>query len=62
MCILKIENLNFSYDKEKYVLKDINIDYDYSRFIINKDRIYYKPDKDMNLRGLRILRNGLLMG
>lgn len=43
-------------------IKDINIDYDYSRFIINKDRIYYTPDKDMNLRGLKILRNGLLMG
>lgn len=43
-------------------IKDINIDYDYSRFIINKGRIYYTPDKDMNLRGLRILRNGLLMG
>lgn len=27
MCILKIENLNFSYDKEKYVLKDINLDF-----------------------------------
>ena len=43
-------------------IKEINVDYDYSRFIINKDRIYYTPDKDMNLRGLRILRNGLLMG
>ena len=43
-------------------IKDIDVDYDYTRFIINKDRIYYTPDKDMNLRGLRILRNGLLMG
>ena len=43
-------------------IKGINVEYDYSRFIINKDRIYYTPDKDMNLRGLRILRNGLLMG
>ena len=27
MCILKIANLNFSYDKEKYGLKDINLDF-----------------------------------
>ena len=27
MCILKIEDLNFTYDKEKYVLKDINLDF-----------------------------------
>lgn len=27
MCILKIKDLNFTYDKEKYVLKDINLEF-----------------------------------
>ena len=38
------------------------MDFDESRFVVNNNKIYYTPDKDMNLRGLRIHRNGLLMG
>ena len=28
MSILKIDNLSFTYDKEKFVLKDINMEFD----------------------------------
>ncbi|MBE5936255.1 MAG: SAM-dependent methyltransferase [Lachnospiraceae bacterium] len=43
-------------------LQQVNMSFDESRFIVNNNKVYYTPDKDMNLRGLRILRNGLLMG
>lgn len=36
--------------------------FDKNRFMINKDKIYYLPEYDFNTDGLRIMRNGLLMG
>lgn len=43
-------------------IKEINVEYDFSRFIVNNNKVYYTPNIQMNLKGLRILRNGLLMG
>lgn len=43
-------------------LKDIDVEYDSERFIVNNNKVYYTPNTSMNLKGLRILRNGLLMG
>ena len=43
-------------------IKGIDVEYDFSRFIVNNNKVYYTPNIQMNLKGLRILRNGLLMG
>lgn len=43
-------------------LKDIDVDFDYSRIEIRGEKVLYLPDCDRDLHGLRILRSGLLLG
>ncbi len=43
-------------------LENCNIEFDLGRFLVNKDKIYYLPEYEFNTDGLRIMRNGLLMG
>ena len=43
-------------------LKLINKDFDKSRFIVNGTKVYYIPETKLDMKGIRILRNGLFMG
>ena len=43
-------------------LKGCSYNFDKNKFMINKDKIYYLPEYDFDTDGLRIMRNGLLMG
>ncbi len=43
-------------------IKHIDIDFDINRFIVNKERIYYIPEFMLDVKGIKVLRNGLLMG
>lgn len=43
-------------------LKECDFQFDKTRFLINKDKIYYLPEYNFDTNGLRIMRNGLLMG
>ncbi len=46
----------------KEFLEDIDWDFQPSRIEIRKDRVYYMPEKVPDLRGVRFLRTGLLLG
>lgn len=43
-------------------LSHTGIDYDYDRIIIAGEKAYYLPEYDIPLKGIRILRSGLLLG
>lgn len=43
-------------------LKNIRIEFDGERFEQREDNIYYLPEGLVNMKGIRILRSGLLMG
>lgn len=43
-------------------IKDINIEFDMHYFQQIEDKIYYLPKGIVNMKGLRILRSGLLLG
>ncbi|MBQ9609589.1 MAG: RsmB/NOP family class I SAM-dependent RNA methyltransferase [Lachnospiraceae bacterium] len=49
-------------DTVKAFLSRINKKYDYDRFEINNDRLYYIPDDFPDTTGLRVMRTGLYMG
>lgn len=43
-------------------LNDIHWDWDMSRMELQKDRLYYLPEAMPDVKGLRLLRNGLFLG
>jgi len=43
-------------------LKNIKKEFDEKRFISVKDKVYYIPEDMLDIKGLKVLRNGLLMG
>ena len=43
-------------------LNDIHWDWDMSRMELQKDRLYYLPETMPDVKGLRLLRNGLFLG
>ncbi|MBR1815549.1 MAG: RsmB/NOP family class I SAM-dependent RNA methyltransferase [Lachnospiraceae bacterium] len=49
-------------DTVRDFLSKIKIDFDYDRFEINNDKLYYIPDDFPDIRGLRIMRTGLYVG
>ena len=54
---------NARLDKETMdFLSGINRDFDYSRFEIDNNRLYYIPDTFPDTSGLRLLRTGLYVG
>ena len=58
-----VRNAKVDLPDEFYEFLDgVKMEFDRSRFVVNNNKVYYTPDINMNLRGLRILRNGLLMG
>ena len=44
------------------ILKDINIDFNNGSFIQRDNKLYFEPNHNLNLKGLRILRSGLYLG
>ncbi|MGN0438994.1 MAG: RsmF rRNA methyltransferase first C-terminal domain-containing protein [Lachnospiraceae bacterium] len=60
--------LDYCFSKEKLsqeaisFIKSIDYPFDMTRFDVQKERVYYIPDKMPNVKGLRILRCGLYMG
>ena len=57
-------------NKETYVavrpddefLKDIDLEFKNGKFIKRENRLYFEPNNDLDLKGLRILRSGLYLG
>lgn len=43
-------------------LKLVKMEFSLGKFEIKNDKLYYLPNIDMNLKGLRIIRSGLLLG
>lgn len=43
-------------------IKKINIDFDMDRFLAQGTKIYYLPEGKPDMKGIRIMRNGLFMG
>lgn len=50
-----------SKEAEEFI-RSIDYDFDWKRFDVQKDRVYYIPHQMPDVRGLRILRCGLFMG
>ena len=44
------------------IIKDINIDFNNGSFIQRDNKLYFEPNHNLNLKGLRILRSGLYLG
>lgn len=64
--VTKYQKHNYSKNKlpeevHKF-LKEVNIEFGEENFEIHEDKLYYLPPNLANLKGLRILRSGLLLG